>query len=140
MATIRLVYFSKAMQEMSLLDIQNILQRARSNNKEQDICGMLCYESQWFLQALEGDRELVNELFLEITDDPRHEDVVITSYEYIDAPVFGDWQMGYAGSSGSFNELLQEYGLDHFNPAEMNPEQSLAFLKAMSHMQTEKAA
>lgn len=128
------------MQEMSLMDIQNILQTARSNNKEQSICGMLCYEAQWFLQTLEGDRDAVNELFLEIAEDPRHEDIVIASYEYIDSCLFGDWQMGYAGSSGDFNQLLQGFGLSSFEPAAMTPEQSLEFLKAMSTLQEDKAA
>ena len=137
MPQIRLTYFSKAMQEMSLMDIQNILQTARDNNAEEDICGMLCYESQWFLQTLEGDRDAVNELFLEISEDPRHEDVVITSYEYIDECLFGNWQMGYAGSSGEFNTLLKDFGLESFDPPSMSPEQSLEFLKTMSSLQNE---
>ncbi len=139
MSQIRLLYYSRALQDMSLGDISNILQTARSNNQSKDICGMLCYESRWFLQVLEGEREVVNELFLEIADDPRHDDVVIISYDYVDTREFQSWQMGYAGSAGNFSELLQEFGLSKFSPDEMSPAQGFEFLKMMSAHQNENA-
>jgi hypothetical protein len=133
--TIRLVYYSRALRDMSLQDIQNILTTARANNSDQDICGMLCYESNWFLQALEGDRDTVNELFLEIADDVRHEDVVIISYDYIDECIFPNWHMGYAANSGAVTEMLQSFGLTRFEPEKLDPEQALAFLQNMSGQQ-----
>ncbi len=129
---IRLTYYSRALRDMALRDIQDILNAARDNNASLDICGMLAYESQWFLQALEGDRDAVNELFLEIADDPRHEDIVICSYEYIEQPVFQDWRMGYAANSGAVAEALRQFGLRDFDPTQMRPDQALDFLVAMS--------
>ena len=140
MSQVRLVYYSRALQDMSLGDIQDILQTARQNNQQQDICGMLCYESRWFLQVLEGERNAVNELFLEIADDPRHDDVVIISYDYVDKREFANWQMGYAGSSGNFAEILGKFGLDHFSPADMQPSQGLEFLRMMSAQQNQDIA
>ena len=136
---IRLVYYSRSLRDMSLMDIQNILKVARENNAEQNICGMLSYESQWFLQALEGDRETVNELFLEIADDPRHDGVIIIGYEYIDQPMFSNWQMGYAANSGVINETLKEFGMETFLPAEMNIEQAKEFLARLAEQQQEAA-
>lgn len=137
---IRLVYYSRALRDMSLQDIQDILTTARANNADQNICGMLCYESNWFLQALEGDRETVNELFLEIADDARHDDVVIISYEYIDRCVFPSWHMGYAANSGAITELLTSFGLTDFEPVKLSAPQALEFLQTMANQQQEKAA
>ncbi|MEM7217234.1 MAG: BLUF domain-containing protein [Pseudomonadota bacterium] len=137
---IRLTYFSKAVRDMSLQDIQDILGTARSNNADLEVCGMLCYESRWFLQTLEGDRDDVNELFLEIADDPRHDDVVISSYEYVDQRQFPDWHMGYAASSGAVNAMLLEFGMESFDPPAMTADQSVAFLSAMSQRQDRDAA
>lgn len=133
--TIRLVYYSRALRDMSLQDIQNILTTARANNSDLDICGMLCYESNWFLQALEGDRDAVNELFLEIADDVRHEDVVIISYDYVDECVFPAWHMGYAANSGAVTGMLQSFGLTRFEPEKLKPDQALEFLQNMSGQQ-----
>lgn len=137
---IRLIYYSRALRQMSLQDIQDILTTARSNNAEQGICGMLCYESNWFLQTLEGDRDEVNELFLEISDDVRHDDVVIVSYDYIDERIFPSWHMGYSANSGTVSEMLKSFGQTHFEPDQLTPEQALTFLKTMSSQQNDDAA
>ncbi|MCP5149617.1 MAG: BLUF domain-containing protein [Chromatiales bacterium] len=137
---VRLVYFSRALREMSLKDIQDILRVARGKNAALEVCGMLCYHSQWFLQALEGDREEVNALYLEIADDPRHDDVVIVSYEPIDSPAFGDWQMGYATQSGALVRALQGLGQREFDPPTMSPSEALEFLRAMAAEERASAA
>ena len=132
MSNVRLVYFSRAVKDMSLEDIRNILETARSNNSELGVCGMLCYEARWFLQVLEGDREQVSELFIDIADDPRHDEVVIVSYDYVDEPYFKDWKMGYVASGDSFSQALRACDLDTFEPAELSPEASIQLLKAVS--------
>ena len=137
MKLVRLVYYSRASREMSLSDLKNILGTARDNNDDIDVCGMLCYDQLYFLQALEGDRETVNELYLDIADDPRHDDVVIISYNEITEQIFPNWQMGYAGSSAQFTQLLKELGQVTFSPIDMSAEQAFDFLKQMSNFQSE---
>lgn len=137
MKLVRLVYYSRASREMSLSDLKDILGTARDNNSSIDICGMLCYDQLYFLQALEGDRETVNELYLDIADDPRHDDVVIISYQEVTEQVFPQWQMGYAGSSAQFTQLLKDLGQTTFSPVDMSAEQAFSFLNKMSNFQSE---
>lgn len=137
MTIVRLVYYSRASKEMSLADLKNILNTARDNNGSMDICGMLCYDQQYFLQTLEGEREAVNELYLDIADDARHDEVTIISYEEIDAPLFSQWQMGYSASAAEFTALLSELGQSSFLPNEMTADQAFTFLKGMSAQQSE---
>ncbi|ESP94306.1 BLUF domain-containing protein [Pseudoalteromonas luteoviolacea] len=137
MKQVRLVYFSQASRSMSLSDLRNILETARSNNDEISVCGMLCFENQFFLQALEGDREAVNELYLDIADDPRHEEATIISYDEVESPTFAKWQMGYAGGSEFFYELLRKNGQTEFDPEQMSQVQALSFLIDMAAFQTD---
>jgi hypothetical protein len=137
---VRLTYYSRALRAMSLADISDILKTARHNNAELGVCGMLSYASDWFLQALEGPREVVNELFLEIADDPRHQDVIIVSYEEITEPLFADWQMGYVSDAGEVARLLVSLGLERFDPPVMSPAQALAFLRALGELEHSAAA
>ncbi|MCB1748270.1 MAG: BLUF domain-containing protein [Gammaproteobacteria bacterium] len=132
---VRLIYCSRALREMSLQDIQNILRTARANNERLGICGMLSYQSSWFLQVLEGPRSEVNELFLDIADDPRHDAVTIIAYEYVDEALFSDWRMGYAADGGAVAQLLHEFGLERFEPLAMSPLQALRFLRELSSAQ-----
>ena len=137
MKLVRLLYYSRAVRDMSLADLKDILGTARDNNSSIDICGMLCYDKRYFLQALEGERETVNELYLDIADDPRHDEVVIIAYQEVLEKVFPAWKMGYAGSSAQFTELLSELGQTNFSPADMSSEQAAAFLQKMSAFQSE---
>jgi hypothetical protein len=122
---------------MSLSDLKDILGTARDNNSSIDVCGMLCYDQLYFLQALEGERETVNELYLDIADDPRHDEIVIISYEEVAERIFPQWQMGYAGSSADFTVLLKELGQSDFAPADMTQEQASIFLQKMSSFQSD---
>lgn len=137
MKMVRLVYYSRATRDMSLSDLRDILQTARGNNDELSVCGMLCYENRYFLQALEGERETVNELYLDISDDPRHDEVTIISYTERDTPTFGQWKMGYAAGSDAFFKLLSENGQSQFDPSEMTQDQAETFLAQMAAFQTE---
>ena len=137
MKLVRLVYFSRATRDMSLSDLKNILQTARSNNSQLDVCGMLCYENRYFLQALEGERDKVNELYLDIADDPRHSDVTIVGYDEVAEPKFKQWNMGYAASSDAFYQILKQSAMSEFSPELMNKDSALDFLFHMADYQSD---
>ncbi|MCA8967515.1 MAG: BLUF domain-containing protein [Planctomycetes bacterium] len=140
MKLVRLSYFSRALNDMTLMDIQSILDVARENNAALGICGMLCYESRWFLQVLEGERDEVNRLYLEIADDPRHDDIVLLGYEYPERRLFEDWRMGYAGSEAGLRDVLREHGLDRFEPGELGADEALRVLCSLSRRQSDLTA
>lgn len=135
MSLVRLIYYSTASSGLSLTDVKQILTTARENNQKLNVCGMLCYDNQYFLQALEGDRGVVSELFVSIADDPRHDEVVIVSFDYVDEPNFKSWQMGYAGSNSLLPTLLAKLKLKQFEPNELSPNQCLAILTTLSSQQ-----
>ena len=132
---VRLIYFSSAVREMTLADMQEILEVARFNNQKNGLCGMLCYDNQFFLQVLEGSRENVNELLFKIAEDPRHADLVIASYDYIEKTTFDSWDMGYSGSSPHLEKVLAKLNQTQFDPNELPPQHLHAILKQMSSNQ-----
>ncbi|WOI38296.1 hypothetical protein R1T43_04470 [Alteromonas sp. CI.11.F.A3] len=70
--------------------------------------------------------------FLHESDDDRHSDIIITSYEYIDKPTFTEWNMGYAGSTPIFTELLARLSQTEFEPTKLPPKQIYALLRHLS--------
>ena len=76
-AVYSLVYASAATGTPSTEELESILARARENNAQADVTGMLVYHEGSFLQALEGDLEIVEALFERIEADPRHTDTVV---------------------------------------------------------------
>lgn len=107
--TVRLIYASKSCVEISKNDIDQILSTAKSRNQELLIGGVLYFSCDWFLQALEGSRESVNDLYSKILRDRRHTNAVIIKYDYIQRRNFGTWSMGYIPKTEFTNSILEKY-------------------------------
>jgi len=73
------------------------------------ITGVLCSSGLIFLQALEGGRMEVNALYNLIAADPRHNDVVILSYQEISERNFANWSMGLVNLEQVNPSLLLKY-------------------------------
>ena len=91
---VRLLYVSRALDPESSTATQSILDSARKYNAGNGITGILCYGGGLYLQAVEGGRAQVNELYGHIVRDQRHKDVVLLDYQEITERRFGGWTMG----------------------------------------------
>ena len=91
----RLVYVSTAKEGLSAAEIGDILDVSASNNDERRITGFLAHNGRYFMQALEGEREEVLEIYERIVADDRHFGVVQILGEEIVDRAFPDWSMNY---------------------------------------------
>ena len=94
-----------------------MLEQSRRNNPRQGITGILCCNSEQFIQVLEGGRDEVCELYNTIARDPRHLQVRILVYEEIAERRFGGWTMGQVEIDKVNPSLLLKYA----ERAELNP-------------------
>lgn len=87
----------------------------------------------WFLQALEGQRDVVWKTFKRIEEDERHSDVMIVEVTDVPTRLFGNWWMGLAqldeGTAPTFKPYLQDGRL---KPHEMTAQQILALMIDLS--------
>lgn len=116
---LRLVYASAAAAPMARAELEALLAKARSNNARLGVTGMLLYHEGSFIQALEGDPEVVDALYDRIAADPRHRDAMLLIREPAVERLFDDWTMGfYRVGPDSEDELP---GLSHFlaDPSEL---------------------
>jgi FAD-dependent sensor of blue light len=125
----QIVYTSSAKQEFSAADLKKLLIAARMRNKAVGVTGMLVFHDGAFLQALEGEKRAVNEIFARIQNDPRHGDLVVLHRgPGPEQRVFGEWSMGFADFSGAaailkgfvrFNEDVKLTDLDSARAVEL---------------------
>jgi hypothetical protein len=102
----QIVYTSTATEHLSCADLNELLLGARNRNKTLGVSGMLVFHGGTFLQALEGEKRAVNEIFAGILTDPRHRDIeVLHRGPGFDQRVFGDWSMGFADFTGAATML-----------------------------------
>lgn len=113
---VRLLYASRAV-DPTPEAIEAILSQSRLTNPSCGITGILCYGGGIFLQALEGGRMAVNELYTHIQQDPRHKDVVLLRYEEITERRFGGWTMGQVNVAKVNTSVLLKYS----ERAELDP-------------------
>ena len=105
---VRLLYCSRSV-DTSPEAIDSILAQSRQHNPVSGITGILCYGGGVFLQAIEGGRMQVSELFGTIQKDPRHKDVALLHYEEILERRFGGWTMGQVNLSKLNHSTLLKY-------------------------------
>src|SRR5450830_697435 len=128
---VRLLYASRVL-DTSADAIDAILAQSRQHNPECGITGILCYGGGIFLQAIEGGRLAVSELYGHIQRDPRHKDVVLLHYEEISERRFAGWTMGAVNTSKINASILLKYAEKPvLDPYSVSGKVSLALLEEL---------
>lgn len=93
---IHCIYASDAAPIFRESEIPALLEQARASNERRSVTGMLLYIEGSFFQVLEGEREIVDDLYRRIQGDPRHARITMIIREPIAARDFGEWTMGFS--------------------------------------------
>lgn len=128
----RLIYASEAATSQMPDSVEALLDHARRNNRLRDITGMLAFDSRYFLQAVEGGRQPLSDLYARLVQDPRHRRLMILSFETVLRRSFSDWTMGFAGADASRRGLYMLHGTSgQFEPYSLSGPAALALLTAL---------
>ena len=92
----QIVYSSLATKKMLKSDLYMILRQARLNNEQSGVTGILIFSDGYFFQVLEGEENIVADLYQTISADDRHSEIQLLLEEDIEKRSFPDWGMAYA--------------------------------------------
>ncbi len=81
-----LLFSSNSFRTLSHDDLFLLLSQSRKNNQKLNVTGILLYSCRRFVQLLEGEEQVVQELYSKIKTDIRHKDIQL---EFSNA---GDWR------------------------------------------------
>jgi hypothetical protein len=104
---LQLVYISSANPTLAI-DLDALLAQSQANNLRDGITGLLFTDGKRFLQALEGEKERVEDRFLRIRADPRHRAVVVLHRRMITEREFGAWSMARRTFDGPFDAFSEK--------------------------------
>ncbi len=112
-----LIYVSSATLALPTEALLQMLDQARSKNEKLGVTGMLLYKGGNFMQMLEGEKEIVVELFDTIRRDIRHHNVIQIKVGEIESRSFPNWSMGFTDMDTceglpKFDGYVQESLLD----------------------------
>ncbi len=129
---VRLLYVSRLADASKPEHIEEILTTSRAHNPALGITGILCYGAGIFLQAIEGGRDAVSELYNHICKDTRHKDVVLLDFEEISERRFGGWTMGQVNLAKINTSIVLKYSeKPELNPYGVSGKVSLALLEEL---------
>ncbi|GJL49087.1 phosphate-starvation-inducible PsiE family protein [Candidatus Nitrospira salsa] len=115
---IQITYLSSATRAMSQEDLEDILNTSRDNNARLGITGMLLYGNHTFIQILEGEEDVVQELVNTIKRDPRHTNFHIVKKKTVERHEYADWSMGFKRVGGADFKAVK--GLEPFEEKDFN--------------------
>ena len=108
-----LIYLSSAVKPMNYDELSALLQQCRDSNRELGVTGMLLYQNGTFMQMLEGEKQVVLDLYEDIKKDERHTGFHTVLEGDIQERNFEDWSMGFfnmdkAGEFPKYSEYIKE--------------------------------
>lgn len=103
-----------------LQDLSDILAIARKFNYEHQIYGALYYAHGKFFQCLQGEPEIVEQLFQSISKDRRHQQVYRFADTTVEAPSFAEWSMKYVHKHSEIASFFSKLGHSTFQPHYLN--------------------
>jgi hypothetical protein len=126
----RLIYASRAVGVGGDLaeQVRAILVKSIHNNRLAAISGFLVVGEGRFLQVLEGPVDEVEATFQRISQDPRHDDMVVIAKGQADHRLFRDWNLAQHHLNAADQPLLAEVGLSSFTPDLLSEDQALRVL------------
>lgn len=95
MGIYQLAYISIISAVFSDKDLLKIMSASHRFNPSHNITGALMYRKGVFLQLLEGEMTIIENLFQKIKDDPRHENITLLFAQTSEKSVFPHWVVGY---------------------------------------------
>lgn len=104
-----LIYSSRSAEKFSNISLVDLCAKAARKNEKLGVTGVLICVGNQFLQVLEGNSNVVKNLYAEIKQDPRHTQCRVL----YDAPIvsrsFNGWGMNFMNMNDSYFLQFEEF-------------------------------
>jgi len=114
-------------------DLNVILAASQRNNEKAGVTGALLFDTVWFIQILEGERDAVSAVLRRIMGDERHDALTVMDCRPVEARLFGNWWMGLGMLRGDNGALFARHGLGaRLDPRQMSGDQAVALARDLA--------
>ncbi|HAS44022.1 MAG TPA: bluf domain protein [Microscillaceae bacterium] len=102
-----LIYVSRRSISCTDKDVEQILEASIRRNSKKGLTGVLLYSQTQFIQVLEGESDVILNLYDHIKKDKRHKNALLVSLKLIEKRYFPSWQMGSKKIGDNYEFLTQ---------------------------------
>lgn len=89
-------YLSKEAEALKDSELESLFKFIVVMNPTLNISGALLYNNNFFLQVLEGKKEIIKELFAKIRKDKRHKDILMILDQKIENRIFENYEANFS--------------------------------------------
>ena len=125
-------YVSTANLELRDQAISDIMAKTNEFNKSRDISGILLYNERSFFQLIEGEQNIIEDLYRKIAEDSRHHDIIKFLEKPVSRPPFDGYMTDFITDTNRFNEAELKNYLHYIEV--LNPESQVALKRVMELM------
>lgn len=110
----QVVYMSRAKHALADDAAQDICRRSAKTNQAAGLTGLMLFDGERFIQALEGDRAAIKAVMKRVTSDSRHGSISYLADHFVTSRQFGNWSMNYklADDTSSPQDFLERVKAD----------------------------
>jgi hypothetical protein len=106
-------YVSSEVNNLSEDDVHKILKQAKINNTINNITGILLYSEGNFFQVIEGDKLAITNLFEEIVNDNRHQNIIKIFEREVYQEPFNGYESRFIAANTSISNRNVDYFIKH---------------------------
>ena len=124
----QLIYSSRTTRSLTSADLNAIISTAHRNNLPLGLTGALCYARGTFIQCLEGEPAIIDELYQCLHKDGRHSELKTLDRREISKRRFPNWSMGFFSYENEIGQLFLKHSrMAEFAPFSMSASDGNAF-------------
>ncbi|WP_405569340.1 BLUF domain-containing protein [Winogradskyella sp. Asnod2-B02-A] len=112
----QIIYTSQASEQFNKRSLLDLLHTSRGYNTIDNISGILMHRDGYFLQIIEGEQDVVEDLFQRLSNDTRHKNIKIIHDRSVESRLFSNWAMGCADFNEPELSMLPGIRTDLSNP------------------------
>ncbi len=114
-------YLSKQTEALKHSELEDLFQYILEVNPELNITGALLHNNNFFLQILEGQKDILKDLYLKIRKDKRHSNILIILDQKIENRIFQNYEANFSIMKNKedierLNEYLSQYDFENKYP------------------------
>ncbi len=99
-----IVYVSTASKDLKESEIKTMLDESVAWNNRNDLTGILLYSEGNFFQVIEGEENIVKDLFENIQKDPRHHNVMQLFGKAIHKEAFDGYKADFISGNAAYDQ------------------------------------